>query len=272
MYINKSFFLAVALFAQASACMELKTSLTLNHPKNNATDLMQHIAGIIKEYTRPITVLEINPPNDDVAQWLVQNYHATVIEWVNLQYQKELMRSWRHELTPAHDHIILLNKPFTPQDLTSLTECEHFDLVVVYDLKAVDTLHSQENLDLILTLGEVIIVSACNVDGSFDLFYRKKLYLNRRSWNACDQLALGSNYIQSTKQNKIIHDFANNSSTPMPIGIQLKTFIALNGIWPDRSTILGQLRMIAERENCALDLATLFIQGKKIVHSDFFRR
>lgn len=115
-----------------------------------------NIKKILDNYKRPFTVLDIGSSEGYFSLRIATEYpHATC---VMIEGDKSLLLPEICKLNKKLNNVVVLQKFITPQDLKMLGECEHFDLVLAFNV-----IHQlgdawQETVDQLLTLGDHILV------------------------------------------------------------------------------------------------------------------
>jgi hypothetical protein len=113
-----------------------------------------NIKAILDQYKRPVTVLDIGASEGYFSLRISKEYDSTC---TMIEGDKTLLLPQICQLNKA-DNVVVLEKFITPQDLSALGECEHFDLVIAFNV--VHQLKDQwkETIDALLTLGDHILI------------------------------------------------------------------------------------------------------------------
>ena len=116
----------------------------------------QNIKNILDNYKRPFTVLDLGASEGYFSLRIAAEYpHATC---VMLEGDKTLLLPQICQLNKNLTNVVVLQKFFTPQDLKELGECEHFDLVLAFNIVHQLGDAWKETIDQLLTLGDHILV------------------------------------------------------------------------------------------------------------------
>ena len=115
----------------------------------------QAIKEILDKYKRPITVLEISPNKGFFSFVIAKEYDSTcvMIENYNVDDIKALCE------TADSKNIILLKRELTPKRIERLSECEHFDVVIVNSLH-ID--FYEKEVEKLLKLGDYLFIKVEN--------------------------------------------------------------------------------------------------------------
>ena len=192
------------------------------------------------------------------------------------------------------DNIILLSKKLSLHDLEQLGECEHFDIVLVYDLARYFDKEWQETINAVLKLGDHIIIEAPSIKKSNITTIEQYLTDNKETISAeKQQHTFGTLFLFTMNKRNLIRkwlydpriypigtyvvhsDFAikqlikKGDITPWYAGINLWTFKELQGIYPSPKTIKKMLEPLKYIKHPSLSIYNIIIQGKYLVPIDY---
>lgn len=113
------------------------------------------IKNILDSYKRPVTVLDIGASEGYFSLRIASEYNATC---VMIEGDKTLLLPQICGLNKNLKNLVVLQKFITPQDLKELGECEHFDLVIAFNVIHQMKEAWKESIDYLLTLGDYILI------------------------------------------------------------------------------------------------------------------
>jgi len=245
---------------------------------------------VLANYRRPITVLDIDANCGYYSFSIARDYHNATC--VMMDTSDQLLRLC--QLNTKANGVVLLNTKATVSNLELLSECQHFDVVLGLNLLVSFPDNWQKAIDVLLTLGDNIILQATTVgqqdntkaekisdhlqerggtplaDTQLFLFPLSKLYLHKAWWQAPNPLPLGDYFMESTQDSKIFHNFKTNKTYNWPRGIGLFTFLKLSGVFPSNKTVRNSLQQLKNIGHHALNTENLIIQGTSIVPINFY--
>ena len=114
-----------------------------------------NIKKILDQYQRPFTVLDIGASEGYFSLRIAREYDCTC---VMLEGDKTLLLPQICGLNKQRDNVVVLEKFITPQDLKELGECEHFDLVLAFNVVHQLKDKWKETIDALLTLGDHVLI------------------------------------------------------------------------------------------------------------------
>ena len=133
----------------------LVDGLTIKEGVKDCEIRFPNIKKILDQYKRPFTVLDIGASEGYFSLRIAAEYDCTC---VMIEGDKTLRLPEICGLNKKLGNLVVLEKFITPQDLKELGECEHFDLVlafnVIHQLKG----EWKETIDYLLTLGDNILI------------------------------------------------------------------------------------------------------------------
>lgn len=114
-----------------------------------------NIKKILDGYKRPFTVLDIGASEGYFSLRIAAEYDCTCIM---IEGDKTLLLPQICQLNKRLDNVVVLEKFITPQDLKELGECEHFDLVLAFNVIHQMKDGWKDSIDYLLTLGDNILI------------------------------------------------------------------------------------------------------------------
>ena len=266
--------------------------------KQHYSDIQKYrynaIKPLLNKYKRPITILEIGANKHYLTFNIAKEYDTKCII-AELNYPKftlNLCDSYNY------DNVILLSKKLSLQSLERLGECEHFDVVLVFNIP--DYLEGQwkKVINALLKLGDHIIIESppnnCsykqkiieqylvrnngtliarakknNVDqvGNIFLFTVDRRHLIRTHWDSLKVARSGKYTIDVNFKEKKLIKHRNKDQiiiTPWHPGINLLTFKRLLGIYPSKECIFNLLKPLQYIQHNDLNIHNIIIQGKNL--------
>ena len=212
------------------------------------------LQSILSKYTRPFTMLDIGARQGYFSLRAAYNYPQSVFVMIEDISEAKLYPDYNLldiclKNKELHN-IILFNKGIIADDLQRLSECEHFDLVVAFNVFASDKINWPSIVDKIINLGDNILVEVPHeledlrtdleskrfallwkFENSDILFFEgQKNLLLRRHWlrPLTSSLTIESTY----ESKKLIKDYDKIVITDWVPGINLITFKMYSGILP----------------------------------------
>lgn len=114
-----------------------------------------NIKKILDNYKRPFTVLDIGASEGYFSLRIAAEYDCTC---VMIEGDKTLLLPHICQLNKRLDNVVVLEKFITPQDLKELGECEHFDLVLAFNVIHQLKDDWKDGIDYLLTLGDNMLI------------------------------------------------------------------------------------------------------------------
>lgn len=116
-----------------------------------------NITKILDNYKRPFTVLDIGASEGYFSLRIAKDY-MDKCTCVMIEGDKTLHLPEICKINKNLTNLVVLEKFITPKDLQALGECEHFDVVLAFNI--VHQLKDQwkETIDALLTLGDHILI------------------------------------------------------------------------------------------------------------------
>jgi len=248
-------------------------------------------------YDRPISVLDIGANFGYFSFRIQEEFPTSVSICIESKHCKKLIEICEKNNA---EHTIVLDKLVTTEDLQTLANCEHFDVVL-----GLNVLHHigdvRDSFDAIERLGNTTIIEtphpldkgACgqkhlqylfdkvtseyNIIGEFSrhtsevhsplgIKDRLKTNTEKRYW---DSKPYKNNIIiDSSKKEKKFRHQDKNESRDWIHGVNLRTYQYLNGQYPSRQQITEYIKQQNFDNHEDLNPWNLIITGKKIVPID----
>lgn len=194
--------------------------------------------------------------------------------------------------TYNYNNIVLLGEELLSlENLKQLGECEHFDIVLAFDITCYSQEKWKEIIDTLLQLGDHIIIET-PFKGSLDykkkvkeyfihnkgriimqakndlfLFTVNRTTLSRTYWGKFKLAWPGKYVIKSTFEEKELikkRTLSESIITTWHPGINLLTFKKLRGIYPSKKCILELLQPLQYIQHNDLNIHNIVIQGKQL--------
>lgn len=266
--------------------------ITIKKGIRSCQDRLAKIIPIASTWRRPFTVLDIGANLGYFSLHLAKNYNCTVVAL------EGIYGDWLKDIASANslNNIIILNKVFTIDDLKTLSEIEHFDLVL-----ALNVIHHidgdyQNILDIVCNLGDISIVELAVEDNACGQSVVKQSYIpvNSKLIGYCDSHLANTKrplFLMESRRTTfdrayldtplddlnltIISSFGSKVAIKGDIkydwhrGINLKTWIAMGGTYPETYAV-KEMIMNRKPEINHGDLFThnIIIQGDDVQFID----
>ncbi len=250
------------------------------------------IKPLLNKYKRPITMLEFGTNAEHLSFNISKDYDAicAILDPYNAQQLLNVCK------VNNHKNIILLSKHVSLDDLKRFGECEHFDVILAWDIFHYFKTEWQKAIDILLTFGDYIIIespSTDNVDkkrieqylkhkqgaifadshqsNTIFLFSMNKNVLLRNHWDSPTISKKGMYAINSNFKEKL---FIKRGTEVIPFipGINLLTFKQLEGIYPSNNNIITMLEPLKHTELIGLNIHNLIVQGQQLVPIDCYHK
>jgi len=254
------------------------------------------LTTIVDRYTRPITVLGVMNSYEDYAFEIARNYNATcVVVEEDVNKKDRMISKCLHE--EKLDNVMLLSKKMSVEDLERLASCEHFDVVLIFNLNYQWQQECERTIKAVLNLGDNIILevppcSSCGrklknylLDQKSDIIWKDfsssgnqekivfwfknhKESLDRHHWFG--KSGFSSDYIiTSNFHEKNIYKTKENKKNKWIPGINLLTFVMLDGAWPKKSFIRKSIEQLRDIDHEDFMMWNMIIQGFNIIPIDY---
>ena len=249
------------------------------------------IKPLFEKYDRPITVLDLGAAEGYFSFRLAHDFpHATCVmieagysqNWNSAKKLKRLC-----ELNTELDNVILLDQRLSNAVLSKLAECEHFDVILAFNILHHIPGNKNTLIKTLRRLGDhVIIETPCDIaletHNALKNYPAKKTlgqFKRHTSENGFGQLS----HLPGTSKKiakkamlmpacnyPIVSNFSEkylikqNRHIPWQAGINLCTFKCLNGIFRKGTTLTQSLRETDWQTHPDLTLWNIIIQGEKL--------
>jgi SAM-dependent methyltransferase len=222
------------------------------------------VSMVASTWKRPITILDIGANLGFFTVKLAKNFDSTVVAL------EGVYGDWLQEILEANhlENIVLLKKVFSLDDLRKLAEVEHFDLVL-----ALSVVHHFDNeydeiIDVIKSLGDISLIELANEKDACGQNVVRNSYIPKES----KLLGYYDSHLEDGKRPMFLLEGSRKTfkksymDTPLDDldlliksnffskkavksgysydwhkGINLKTWIAMGGTYPHRSTVVDSI-------------------------------
>ena len=245
------------------------------------------IHSLLSRYSRSITILEITQKNSmcyslDIARHYPQ---ATCVVVAHGRTDSVADILEQHAIT----NLVLLDPPaLDTYSIDMLGKCEHFDVVIVHDVEALDQKNVIPMLRLLLKLGDHIFIDsaaslripegtlsqqsevvATHAGRSFLYFEVLKSNLLLPRWSIRGNAPFKHYEVMSNFHEKKLYKRATKTTSHWIPGINLLTFIMLQGLYPTNKMIRKHLKSFKDIDHNDLVLGNMVVQGASVVPIDF---
>jgi hypothetical protein len=261
---------------------------------------------ILDRYKRPITVLDLGAGQGYFTFRIAHDYDSTCVmiedNGGSLRRADQLL-----DLCHANAHlknIALLNKRMSLQELEKLADCEHFDVVLAFDYIDHEACDWRQTVNAILRMGDNIFIQVPWSDISSDNKSQRKVveclaersgklilqtpYVNdpkiqeQLLWFEGSKKGLRCKYfwldpkdsnmdlfrIDSSYRSKTFIKNGHSSGVEWKKGINLMTFLMLNGTYPTKGAIKQAVAGRALEQLTDFAPWNLILQGEDVVLID----
>jgi len=139
-----------------------------------------YIKSILDNYKRPVTMLDIGASEGYFSLRVAGEYDSTC---VMIEGDKTLLLPQICKLNKSLNNVVVLEKFITPNDLKELGECEHFDLVIAFNVIHQMKDAWKETIDYLMTLGDHILIETppigCRTAANKELLPLIEAYLSQ---------------------------------------------------------------------------------------------
>jgi len=271
------------------------------HKINNYQTVYQSIKPLLNMYQRPFTLIELGASQGFFSFQIAEEYESTCVMIENDFNYKSISKGTFTELCTIYDsfgNLILLWDHLNSTKLNRLASCEHFDVVLVFDLLNYIDNDWQQSIKSLLDLGEITIIEIPDPAISKNpqtIYQIESLLIKNNAQIICKH---GNNKIMLVKKQKkeltrtywlhrikstnyqIKSDFLrkqiyyrnNRKTLNWQPGINLLTFKMLNGCYPLINTIEQNLTKLSNTYNDKAHrdfmMWNIIIQGENLVAID----
>jgi len=264
------------------------------------------IKPILDRYKRPITVLDLGAGQGYFTFRIAKDYDSTciMVEDNGDSFRRADQLLELCHLNSNLHNIVLLNKRLSLQELQKLADCEHFDVVLAFDYVNPEDCNWKQTVDEILHLGDNIFIQTpwsnvssentttknvvkylANQSGKLILqtpcayepkieeqmfwFERHKEALRCKcfAWKSKDSY-MDSFRIESSYTHKTFLKKGKTSGPEWKKGINLVTFLMLNGTYPVKYDIKQAVAKLTQERLTDFAPQNLIVQGNNIALID----
>ena len=215
------------------------------------THKYEYIRKLLDQYDRPFTVLELGFVEDCLSLGIAADYENSACVVVEDKNAPALVEKCQREY---RTNIIVLQKTITAQHLKELSECEHFDLVLVKGEIGLNAC-GKEALDYLFKLGDYVLLEPLNH------FQTHKNVLLKPAWGSPN---IRFYPIKSSFSEKTIFKPRHNKIIPWIKGINLWTFKHMNGVYPTKEIIRQEIKRLAVFSHSDFLPWNMIIQGNNL--------
>ena len=264
--------------------------------------LMESLHTLIESYRRPITVLELTSRPSFCSLVCARNHPRSTFVIASNDATIITRAYSNNAFDTAPDNSIVLQKALSFYELTRLSECEHFDIIIARSVCE----HYGENwapaLHRLCAMSSHVLIensapyadstqpAQARIRKSIDLYLRKSLektpknmaydrdrsvyllsndryqMIERKTYLWNEKFPIGSHMIRSTPSEKelIKHKQSGRSSRPWLPGINFFTFKMLQGTLPTKKSLKTSLKKFMDAEDSTITINKLLLQGASI--------
>lgn len=251
-------------------------------------EALAHIQSFLKQYKRPITLIELGS-HAQYVQALARNRHAVCVMYLTSGDGVRLAQ--RLGELKLRNLVLLSPAQSGERELKTLGRCEHFDVSVV-DEESFSGMNFKDALPLLLRLGDYFFCivneeSVSVVEEAAQVLEMQVVVTDIGAGKKicrCDTLKKGLdiarwNMYKMPEKNyeryAICSDFTTKTlrkgsthSTWIP-GINMVTFIGYRGLLPADADILAMIGALKKMDHNDLVLGNMIVQGHKLAVIDF---
>ena len=306
LYLYKNLFDAFILPGFVLLCFSGTTILVCIDQNDVALQLSFErytpIQKLLDCYTRPITVAILGADDIHIPFYIARDYDACVVV-ITEDKENAFEKACRKNCTLLS--MLLLKKRMGFEDVQKLSECEHFDVVIVFDNLHTFFMRRRQALQSVLRLAdfcflecvteleqknehsffhevktviethdieivdEHVIASNDEEIRSMLLCKTPKTEIIRKSWQSTYKTQKGEYVVTSNFREKFLYKSLLDSTSEWVAGINLYTFKMLGGVYPSRIMITSRLKQFRDLDHNDLNPCNMVIQGQKIIPIDF---
>ena len=249
-----------------------------------------YLKQFLTQYERPFTLVEVQPGSSALSFSIAQDFDCTCVIIEHDAY-KQLLADCKQQ---NPEHVILLARTIGWPGYRTLSECEHFDVVVIRDPQERFTIEFEPNWACLLQLGDYTFIEIpkkhleytqklCsylqtqnitfqeleNESGNVCIFIdHPRKTLKRKVWQS-DINTFQPYSVRSSFTSKELVSRLKKKPTPWIPGINLATFITLSGMYPDKELIYKKITEFKGVAHNDFWLGNMIIQGTDIKLIDF---
>lgn len=266
----------------------------------NCDQRYQAIKTILDQYKREITVLDLGAKLGYYSFRIANDYQNSTCVMLESSYSEPQLADQLLTLCKLNtnlNNIVLLKNKISQKDLAHLTDCEHFDVVLALDFVIDKDLNWKKTIDTILTLGNTILIQTSNNPenknaNNIDTYLSQKNGIvifqaenesnpkiqNKIYWFNCNKTSIRCKRFIAEPKNKYLklfyiesdydHKYLLKKGCNHPInwkrGINLFTFLMLNGVYPTKSQIKKEVIKFSNERLSDFHPGNIIVQGKNV--------
>lgn len=250
----------------------------------------EKLKPLIKKYSRPITVLDLGAAEGYFSFRIAHDFDASCVmveagysaNWNSAQKLKELCK-----LNDKLSNIVLLDQRISKDVLLKLSKCEHFDVILAFNILHHIPGNKKELLSILTSMGDhVFLETPCDIARetymALDHFPKKEFlsdFKRHTSANGIGKLYYLPGTSKGLRQKALLlpefkYDIVSNFSEKWLIknkkkykwnpGINLCTFKCYNGIFPENKTLLQSLSTTNWKTHPDLTYYNVIVSGEKL--------
>jgi hypothetical protein len=258
------------------------------------------IKTILDQYKRQITVLDLGAKLGYYSFRIAHDYPDSTCVMLEGNYKEPQLVDQLLTLCKLNtnlNNIVLLKNKISQKDLAQLTDSEHFDVILALDFVSNEDLNWKKTIDTILKLGNNIFIRTSNNlsntnENKIDTYLAQKegvviFQANRESdqkiqdkiyWLSRSKTGIRcKRFIRKPKNSYLKlfyidsdydHKYLLKKGCKHPIswkkGINLLTFLMLNGVYPTKSHIKKEVIKASTEKLSDFHPGNIIVQGKNI--------
>jgi len=278
-------FLCIIANIQLFSCNMVRIIQQIKKTNDNAT--YNVIKTLLDKYQRPFTLFAISANEGRYSLQVANDYKNSVFVILEEKIAK-LLNICNHKNL---DNVILLHKKVNIQDLQRISECEHFDVILLCNIYNRFGNTWKGVLDKACNMGDNIVVEEQKNNGEVIAYLKTReaklvgttttsnIYLieaykktiERVNWIFKKVRQKNSHIVHSDFQEKNLIKKTEGKiriSSWIP-GINLMTFKMFHGVYPQNETAKRAIKNLEGRGHTDFVPNNIIIQGKKAALIDF---
>jgi len=245
------------------------------------------IKTFLDQYTRPFTMIQIGTKKPYCLQMAPHFKDSVFVMLENDTYAKQI---YKQLCKQSPNNIILLKRKIKSRNLKRLSECEHFDVILLDTIsqqfgnkwkKIIDhTLHMGDHIIIKVKPEEQTILEyvknknmipiAQSNNATFYFLTTAKQYLQRINW-IFPNIHTDKYYIKSNFQKKELHkkEAEDREVSQWLPGINLITFKMCKGLYPEKHSLKTSIKKLKNLEHNDWEAHNMIVQGNTASLIDF---
>lgn len=259
------------------------------------------VRAVLDNYKRPITVLDLGAGQGYFSFRIARDYKSTCVMVESndgdLKLADQLLQLCH--LNSGLQNIIFLNKKLKLQEIERLADCEHFDVVLAFNYIDYKDKQRRKILNAVLRLGDNVFIqtpySKAESENKKSLTFNRNLidqggnlilqmpgisdpnieenlfWVQRVKDRLLSKCFVHSNddnkksfRIKSTYTQKTFLKEGNSSGPEWKMGINLVTFLMLNGVYPTKEKIKQTIKKLTREKLTDFVVKNLILQGDNV--------